>query len=56
MVEKKHTNERKEAGLLEEPEEDDLVPLVFHIHNILHSIFFKVALYINSQQKYNSKG
>ena len=35
-------------------EEDDPVPLVTHVNNILHSIFSNVEVYINNQQIYNS--
>ena len=37
-------------------EEDDPVPLVTHVNNILHSIFSNVEVYINNQQTYNSNG
>ena len=36
--------------------EDAPVPLVTHIHNMLHSIFSNVEVYINNQQIYNSNG
>ena len=37
-------------------EEDAPVPIVNHVNNILHSIFFNVEVYINNQQIYNSYG
>ena len=51
--------EHKEEGKAEEEEtaeEDDPVPLVTHVNNILHSIFSNVEVYINNQQIYNSNG
>ena len=52
-------NEHKEEAKTEEEEtaeEDDPVPLVSHVNNILHSIFSNVEVYINNQQIYNSNG
>ena len=37
-------------------EEDDPVPLVTDVNNILHSIFSNVEVYIKNQQIYNSNG
>ena len=37
-------------------EEEDPVPLVTHVNNILHSIFSNVEVYINNQQIYNCNG
>ena len=51
--------EHKEEAKAEEEEtagEDDPVPLVTHVNNILQSIFSNVQVYINSQQIYNSNG
>ena len=52
-------NEHKEEAKAkeEEPaEQDDPVPLVTHVNNILQSIFSNVEVYINNQQIYNSNG
>ena len=51
--------EHKEEAKVEEEEtakEDDPVPLVTHVNNILRSIFSNVEVYINNQQIYNSNG
>ena len=40
----------------EEMEEDSPVPLVTHVSKNLHSIFYKVEVYINNQQTYSSNG
>ena len=51
--------EHKEEAKVEEEEtaeEDDPVPHVTHVNNILHSIFSNVEVYINNQQIYNSNG
>ena len=50
--------EHKEAAKAEEEEtaEEEPVPLVTHVNNILHSIFSNVEVYINNQQIYNSSG
>ena len=51
--------EHKEEAKVEEEEtaeEDDPVPLVTHVNNILHSFFSNVEVYINNQQIYNSNG
>ena len=37
-------------------EEDDGVPHITHVNNILHSIFSNAELYINNHQIYNSNG
>ena len=44
--------ERKEEAKAEEEEtaEEEPVPLVTHVNNILHSIFSNVEVYINNQQ------
>ena len=57
-VTKEHKEHKEEAKAKEEEtaEEDDPVPLVTHVNNILHSIFSKVEVYINHQQIYNSIG
>ena len=54
-VKKEH---KEEANVEEEEtvEEDDPVPIVTHVNNILHSIFSNVEVYINNQQIYNSNG
>ena len=54
-VKKEHKDEAK-AEEEETAEEDDSVLLVTHVNNILHSIFYNVEVYINSQQSYNSNG
>ena len=54
-VKKEHKEEAK-AEEEETVEEDDPVPLVTHVNNILHSIFSNVEVYINNQQIYNSNG
>ena len=54
-VRKEHKEEAK-AEEEETVEEDDPVPLVTHVKNILHSIFSNVEVYINNQQIYNSNG
>ena len=50
--------EHKEEANAEEEEtaEEERVPLVTHVNNILHSIFSNVEVYINNQQIYNSNG
>ena len=50
--------EHKEEAKAEEEErtEEEPVPLVAHVNNILHSIFSNVEVYINNQQVYNSSG
>ena len=50
--------EHKEEAKAEEEEtaEEEPVPLVTHVNNILHSIFSNVELYINNQQICNSNG
>ena len=53
-VKKEHKEEAKAEE--EETTEEEAVPLVTHVNNILHSIFSNVEVYINNQQKYNSNG
>ena len=36
--------------------DDNAVPLITHVNNIMHSIFSNVEVYINNQQIYNSNG
>ena len=36
--------------------DDNEVPLIIHVNNIMHSIFSNVEVYINNQQIYNSNG
>ena len=36
--------------------DDNEVPLITHVNNIMHSIFSNVEVYINNQQIYNSNG
>ena len=36
--------------------DDNEVPIITHVNNIMHSIFSKVEVYINNQQIYNSNG
>ena len=50
--------EHKEEAKAEEEEtaEEEPVPLVTHVNNILHSIFSNVEVYINNQQIYKSNG
>ena len=50
--------EHKEEAKVEEEEtaNEEPVPLVTHVNNILHSIFSNVEVYINNQQIYNSNG
>ena len=54
-VKKEHREEAR-AEEEETAEEDDPVPFVTHVDNILHSILSNVELYINNQQIYNSNG
>ena len=54
-------NEHKEETITDEEataEEEQEAPvlLVTHVHNILHSMFSNVEVYINSQQIYNFNG
>ena len=53
-VKKEHKEEAKVEK--EETAEEEAVPLVIHVNNILHSIFSNVDVYINNQQIYNSNG
>ena len=53
-VKKEHKEEAKAEE--EEMAEEEAVPLVTHVNNILHSIFSNVEVYINNQQIYNSNG
>ena len=50
--------EHKEQAKAEEEEtaEEEPVPLVTHVNNILHSFFSNVEVYINNQQIYSSNG
>ena len=53
-VEKEHKEEVKaEEG---DTAQEEAVPLVTHVNNILHSTFSNVEVYIINQQIYNSKG
>ena len=54
-VKKEHKEDAK-AEEEETAEEEAPVPLVTHVNNILHSIFFNVEVYTNNQQIYNSNG
>ena len=47
-VKKEHKEEAKAEE--EETAEEEPVPLVTHVNNILHSIFSNVEVYINNQQ------
>ena len=51
-VKKEHKEDAKAEE--EETAEEEPVPLVTHVNNILHPIFSNVELYINNQQIYNS--
>ena len=53
-VKKEHTEETNAEE--EDTADEEPVPLVTHINNILHSIFSNVEVYINNQQIYNSNG
>ena len=53
---KKEHKEGAKAKEEETAEEDDPVPLVTHVNNILHTIFSNVEVCINNQQIYNSNG
>ena len=53
-VKKEHKEEAKAEK--EETAEEEVVPLVTHVNNILHSILSNVEVYINNQQIYNSNG
>ena len=53
-VKKEHKEEAKAEE--EETAEEEPVPLVTHVNNILHSIFSNVEVCINNQQIYNSNG
>ena len=46
-VKKEHKDEAKAKE--EETTDEEAVPLVTHVHNILHSIFSNVEVYINNQ-------
>ena len=54
-IKKEHKEETKTEEE-EMAEEDNPVPLVTHVNNILQSIFSNVEVYINNQQNYNSNG
>ena len=51
---KEENEEEAKAEEKEIAEENAPVPLVTHVNNILHSIFYNVEVYINNQQIYNS--
>ena len=53
-VEKEHKEEAKAEE--EETGEEEPVPLITHVNNILHSNFSNAEVYINNQQIYNSNG
>ena len=53
-VKKEHKEEAKAEE--EKTAEEEAVPLVTHVNNMLHSIFSNVEVYINNQQIYNSHG
>ena len=53
-VKKEHKEEAKAEE--EDTAEEEAVPLVTNVNNILHSIFPNVEVYINNQQIYNSNG
>ena len=53
-VKKEHKEEAKAEE--EETAEEEPVPLVTHVNNILLSLFSNVEVYINKQQIYNSNG
>ena len=51
---KKEHNEAEDKKA--EADDDNVVPLITHVNNIMHSIFSNVEVYINNQQIYNSNG
>ena len=53
-VKKEHKEEAKAKE--EETADEEPVPLITQVNNILHSIFSNVEVYINNQQIYNSNG
>ena len=53
-VKKEHKEEAKAEEEETAEDEEAPVPLATHVHNILHSIFSNVEVYINNQQIYNS--
>ena len=53
-VRNEHTEEARTEK--EETAEEEPVPLVTHVNNILHSILSNVEVYINNQQIYNPNG
>ena len=53
---KEHKEDAKAEKEETTEEEDDPVPLVTHVNNILHSIYSNVEACINNQQIYNSNG
>ena len=53
-VKKEHKEEAKTEE--EETTDEEPVPLVTHVNNILHSIFSNVEVYISNLQIYNSNG
>ena len=55
---KEHKNEEQPTEAAANDDEDDTnsVPLLTYVHNIRHSIYSNVEVYINNQQIYNSNG
>ena len=58
QTKKEHEEDTKadEQATATEEDQEAPVPVVNHVNNILHSIFYNVEMYINSQQFYNSNG
>ena len=54
--EKKEHKEEAKTDEETEEEQEIRVPVVTHVKNILHSIFFNVEVYINNQHFYSSYG
>ena len=55
-VKKEHKKDAKSDKATEDEVEEAPVPLVSLVHNVLHSVFSNVQVYINNQQTHNSKG
>ena len=55
-IEVKKDHKEKAKAEEEETSEEEPVPLVALVNNILHSVFSNVEVYINNQQIYNSNG
>ena len=53
---KEARKEHNEADKKADAADDNTVPLITHVNNIMHSIFSNVEVYINNQQIYNSNG